>query len=192
MRQGPKGPPPLWLIVLVVVGLVFAAVTIGAPGVRGMSVLLAAVLGAFATLVFTEWRQARQRVTACMGYARLLDAEIEANEPVVNELNKHRVRFLMDLHKYGGYIPPSIEVWPEISVKLAPLIEAEEFASINEYYRQLRVLVDLKEGRAIGAARGQSVDAFLSRLKPLTKEARRLLSEYTEPSQGVRWLGFWR
>ena len=192
MRQGPKGPPPLWLIVLVVVGLVFAAVTIGAPGVRGMSVLLAAVLGAFATLVFTEWRQARQRVTARMGYARLLDAEIEANEPVVNELNKHRLRFLMDLHKYGGYIPPSIEVWPEISVKLAPLIEAEEFASINEYYRHLRVLVDLKEGRAIAAARGQSVDAFLSRLKPLTKEARRLLSEYTEPSQRVRWLGFWR
>ena len=53
MRQGPTGPPPLWLIVLVVVGLVFAAVTIGAPGGRGMSpdTIALAVLGVVGTLV---------------------------------------------------------------------------------------------------------------------------------------------
>jgi hypothetical protein len=191
MRQGPKGPPPLWIVVLVVVGLLFAAVTIRAPGVRGMSALLAAFLGAFAALVFTEWRQARQRVTARMGYARLLDAEIEANEPVVNQLNKHRGRFFIDLHKYGGYIPPSIEVWPEISVKLAPLIEADEFASINDYYRQLRFLVDLEAGRALGAAKGQPVSNFLDEVNPLTQEARRLLSKHANPPQRVRWFGFW-
>jgi hypothetical protein len=190
MRQGPKAPPPLWLIVLVVVGLVFGAVTIGAPGVRGMSVLLAAFLGAFATLVFTEWRQARQRVTARIGYARLLDAEVEANEAVIDALGKHRGRFLMTLRKVG-YTPPTIEVWPEIGASFAPLIEAEEFASINDYYRQLRILVDLKEGRALGAAKGQPVSVFLSRLNPLTQEARRLLSKHANPPQRVRWLGFW-
>src|SRR5215216_4937863 len=175
MRQAPKGPPPLWLIVLVVVGLVFAAVAIGAPGVRGMSVLLAAFLGAFATLVFTEWRQARQRVIARIGYARLLDAEVEANEMVMDALGKHR--FLMTL--------------PEVGASFAPLIGADEFASINDYYRQLRILVDLEEGRALGAAKGQPVSVFLSRLNPLTQEARRLLSKHANPPQRVRWLGFW-
>ena len=188
MRQAPKGPPPLWLIVLVVVGLVFAAVTIGAPGVRGMSVLLVAFLGAFATLVFTEWRQARQRVIARIGYARLLHAEVEANEMVMDALGKHR--FLMTLPEVG-YTPPTIEVWPEIGASFAPLIEADEFASINDYYRQLRILVDLEEGRALGAAKGQPVSVFLSRLNPLTQEARRLLSKHANPPQRVRWLGFW-
>jgi hypothetical protein len=62
MRQGPKGPPPLWLIVLVVVGLVLAAVTIGAPGVRGMSpdtitTIAIAVLGVVGTLGGVWWGQ---------------------------------------------------------------------------------------------------------------------------------------
>jgi hypothetical protein len=59
MRQGPKGPPPLWLIVLVVVGLVFAAVTIGAPGGRGMSpdTIALAVLGVVGTLGGVWWGQ---------------------------------------------------------------------------------------------------------------------------------------
>jgi len=183
----------LWLVALVVVGLVFAAGTLGAPGSRGISVLLAAFLGALATLVFTEWRQARQRVSARMGYARLLVAEIEANEPAVKTLDKHRQRYLFDdLRKYGGYTPPSIEVWPEISVKLAPLIEADEFALINDYYRQLRVLVDLKEGRALRAAKSQSVSRFLDEvMNPLQHEARRLLSKHANPPQRVRWLGVW-
>jgi hypothetical protein len=62
MRQGPKGPPPLWLIVLVVVGLVFAAVTIGAPGGRGMSPdtitpIALTVLSVVATLGGVWWGQ---------------------------------------------------------------------------------------------------------------------------------------
>ena len=35
MRHGPLGPPPLWLIVLVVVGLVLAAVVLGFPYLFG-------------------------------------------------------------------------------------------------------------------------------------------------------------
>ena len=51
MRRSPTGPPPLWLIVLVVVGLVFAAVTIGAQDVRGMTVVLVTSLfGLFTTI----------------------------------------------------------------------------------------------------------------------------------------------
>jgi hypothetical protein len=179
----------LWLIALVLVGVVLAVGTIGNPN-RAMSVVLGVIVGAFATFVFTEWRHARQRVNALIGYARLLDAEIEANEPVVEALNKYRGRFLRDLLKVE-YTPPTIEVWPEIRVKLAPLIEAEEFASINEYYRQLRVLVDLREGRPLAAAKGRPVDDLRSTLRSLTQEARRLLSKYANPPQRVRRLGFW-
>jgi hypothetical protein len=35
MRRGPQGPPPLWLIALVVAGLVLAAVVIGFPYLMG-------------------------------------------------------------------------------------------------------------------------------------------------------------
>jgi hypothetical protein len=35
MRRGPQGPPPLWLIALVVVALVLAAVVIGLPYLMG-------------------------------------------------------------------------------------------------------------------------------------------------------------
>jgi len=35
MRRGPQGPPPLWLIALVVVALVLAAITIGLPYLMG-------------------------------------------------------------------------------------------------------------------------------------------------------------
>jgi hypothetical protein len=148
--------------------------------------LVGAVLVALITVVYTEVREARQRVRARVGYARLLDAEIEANERVANELGKHRDIFLMSLPKVQ-YTPPTIEAWPKISVKLAPLIEANEFASINEYYRQLRVLVDLKENRALAAERGQPVDKFLSGLRGHTKEARRLLSKYANPPRRSWW-----
>jgi hypothetical protein len=141
----------LWLVALVLVGVALSVVTIGNPD-RATSVVLGVIVGAFVTFVFTDWRHARQRVNALIGYARLLDAEIEANEPVVEALNKYRGRFSWDLLKVE-YTPPTIEAWPEIRVKLAPLIEAEEFASINEYYRQVRVLVDLKEGRPLATAK---------------------------------------
>jgi hypothetical protein len=81
MSQGLQGPPPLWLVALVLVGVVLAVVTIGNPD-RATSVVLGVIVGAFVTFVFTDWRHARQRVNAIIGYARLLDAEIEANEPV--------------------------------------------------------------------------------------------------------------
>jgi hypothetical protein len=35
MRRGPQAPPPLWLIALVAVGLVLAAIFIGLPYLMG-------------------------------------------------------------------------------------------------------------------------------------------------------------
>jgi hypothetical protein len=35
MRRGPQAPPPLWLVILVVLGLVLAVITIGFPYLMG-------------------------------------------------------------------------------------------------------------------------------------------------------------
>ena len=35
MRRGPQGPPPLWLIILVVVGLVLLVIVFGFPYLMG-------------------------------------------------------------------------------------------------------------------------------------------------------------
>ncbi len=152
--------------------------------------LVGALVGAFVTLVLTEWRQARQRVRALMGYTRLLVAEIEANDRVVNELGRHSGTYVMTLPK-AKYTPPTIEVWPEISVELAPLIKADEFTLINAYYRDLRVLVNVPKGRALAAERGEPVDDILYRLGRDSREVRSLLSKYTDPPPRARWLGIW-
>jgi hypothetical protein len=136
-----------------------------------------AVFVAIITILYTELQDARQQARARMGYARLLDAEIEAHEPVVGELRTYQDRFLMSLSE-TSYVPPTIKVWPEISAKLAALIEAEDFALLNKYYRELQVLVDLKEKRALAAERGEPIGEYLSRMEGLTQEARRLLSKY--------------
>jgi hypothetical protein len=138
-------------------------------------------------VVYTEIKEARQRVRSRIGYARLSDAEIEANARVANELAKDHDRFLMDLPKYPSL---AIEAWPELRVRLASLIKLEDFASINDYYRQLRVLVDLKEGRSLEADRGKPVHKFLRGLRDHAHETRQRLSKYASPPGHAWWLGF--
>lgn len=119
-----------------------------------------------------------------------MDAEIEVNEGVVNELDQHPGIYVMTLPQVK-YTPPTIEVWPEINVELAPLIKADEFTLINEYYRDLRVLVTVPAGRALAAERSEPVDDILYRLRRHSREIRSFLSNYADPPQRVRWLGIW-
>lgn len=120
---------------------------------------------------------------------RLLSHELEANQPVVNEIvRRHRARFVIDLDKYD-YPLPYIEIWPEIRGNLAPLININEFASLDDYYRQLQVLWDKKEGKRVpGAVGGKSVDEL--RLEQHAEASRRIIDKYADPSRRVKWLGF--
>ena len=118
-----------------------------------------------------------------MGYARLLNAEIASNEPVVNELRTYGNRHLMSLTE-GSYTLPTIEQWPAISVKLAPLIKPEEFALLAAYYRQLQVLVGLREKQVLAAEGGKPISDYLSEMETCTQKARSLLSKYATPRAG--------
>jgi hypothetical protein len=90
----------------------------------------------------------------------------------------------------GSYPAPRLEAWSEVSVKLASLIEAGDFTSITEYYRQLRRIQDLKEDQASAAEHGEPVSNYLSRLEDLTQEARQRLTKYANPPSRAWWLGF--
>jgi hypothetical protein len=155
-----------------------------------LSGLAGAALVALITMVYTENREARQRIRARMGYVRLLSHELEANKPIVDEIaRKYRERLVYSLHKYD-YPLPKIEVWPEVRVNLAPLLDIAEFAALDDYYRQLQVLLDKKEGRRVPVfEEGKSVESLM--LAQHADEAWRIVYKYADPPLRDRFLGFW-
>jgi hypothetical protein len=123
-------------------------------GVRRMSVGLdalwsgtaGAILVALFTVGYTEVKESRQRVRARMGYARLLEAEIEANGRVAEIISHSPDVSWKDLA--AGYWlsrPPSVEAWKEARAPLAALIRSEDFERLDAYYRLIGVFIDLKE-----------------------------------------------
>jgi hypothetical protein len=166
--------------------------------VRGVildpSSLLSGAVGAFIvfvlTVLWTEIREGRQRVRARMGYARLLDTEIEANDRALEELYGRTSTTAMSWEDFtrSWLSPPSAEAWKEVRESLAPLIKAEDFGRLNEYYRLLGVLIEMMREEIAGytdsAARDISYD-----LKDETAELRDMLCGYANPPRRVRWLG---
>ena len=105
MRQGPTGPPPLWLIVLVVVGLVFAAVTIGAQDVRGMSVVLVtALFGLFTTIAVAALGTV---VAYALGHKQTRN---EKQAEVLIDLRRKYLGLSKQLLIFSGPLPPDDEL----------------------------------------------------------------------------------
>ncbi len=104
--------------------------------------LLSGVVGALLvfvlTVLWTEIREGRQRARACMGYARLLDAEIEANGRALTNLRENSDMTLEDLTKVLLDRPPTDEAWKEVREPLVPLIRVEDFRALDVYYRLQR------------------------------------------------------
>ena len=154
--------------------------------------LLSGVLGAFIvfvlTVLWTEIREARQRTRARIGYARLLDAELEANGRALSNLRENNDMTWEDLTRALLDRPPSDEAWKEVREPLAPLIKGEDFKALDAYYRLLRVLLELKEysqNRTDWGVWGVSSD-----LEDDTPRLRGKLSRYADPPSRAKWLGF--
>jgi hypothetical protein len=113
--------------------------------IGGGLALSGALLVFIFTVIYTEIREARQRVRARMGYARLLDDEIEANGRALKRIEEQADLSWGDLSSMWLERPPTDEAWKEVREPLVPLINPEDFRKLGEHYRLLAILLDLKE-----------------------------------------------
>lgn len=141
-----------------------------------------AALVALFTIGYTEVREARQRLRARMGYARILDAEIEANGRALEQVHEDTVMSWEDFTSTWLERPPTDEVWREIRAPLAPLIRAEDFDILDEHYRLLGVLLDMKEHPSVSREpKDWGVYGVSSDLKDEVPRLRNMLSRYANP-----------
>ena len=161
-----------------------------AEGVRGVSGSLdvlwsgaaGAVLVALFTIGYTEVREARQRARVRMGYARLLDAEIEANGRALERIHERTDVSWEDLATDWLESPPTDEAWKEIRASLAPLIKAEDFNTLDEHYRLLGVLLDMKNHpQDTKGSIDWGVYGISSDLKDELPRLRSMLARYANP-----------
>jgi hypothetical protein len=163
-----------------------------------------AALVALITVGYTEIREARQRVRAAMGYARLLDAEIEANGRALEVLQDHSNMPWEEYLQLALARPPSIEIWTQVRAQLAPLIKPEHLAVLDDYYRRIELLLAAKERPLLDAKEvreqlgwevnlaeegNPALDSIAHALERDTPWARGALSEYANPPRRARWLG---
>jgi len=139
-----------------------------------------AALVALFTVGYTEVREARQRGRARRGYARVLDGEIEANGRALEGIFDRPDISWIDLPRSWLERPPSDEAWKEIRVPLATLIKGEDFDTLDEHYRLLGVLLDLKEHPEEAEGQDISVWGVSSDLKDEVPRLRSMLSKYTK------------
>ena len=164
-----------------------------------------AVFVALITVGYTEIREARQRVRASMGYARLLDAEIEANSRALEVLQEHSNMPWEEYLQLALVRPPSIEIWTQVRAQLAPLIKPEHLAVLDDYYRRIGFLLDAKDrplldakdvrerlgyqGMDLTEEGNFALDSIAYNLDRDTPWARGALSVYVNPPWHRRWLG---
>ena len=155
-----------------------------------------AVLVALFTVGYTEIREARQRVRARIGYARLLDAEIESNGRVTEVIAFSPEVSWKDLNPAADFWlsrSPSVEAWKEVREPLAVLIKSEDFQRLDAYYRRIGVFIALKENpppTGTGEPPPLSAYEFSDELEAEKPDLRRMLSRYANPPRHTRWLGF--
>jgi hypothetical protein len=170
-------------------------------GVRGLSSggldtlwsgAAGAVLVALFTVGYTEVREARRRVRTCMGYAKLLDTEIEANCRVLEKFDEVGDMSWQEAAWNWLNSPPTAEVWTEVREPIVSLISPEDFDALNEYYRLLRVLLDLKEYPGANPSWHQleHVSGVAGDLVAETPGLRDRLSRYARPSSRAKLIGF--
>jgi len=151
-------------------------------------------LVALFTIGYTEVREARQRVRARMGYARLLDAEIEDNGRVMEALSYvPQVTWKALAEGYWLESPPSVEAWKEVRAPLAALIKPEDFERLDAHYRRIGVFMDRKEHPPLEEEQlpaALSAWGFSSDLKDEVPRLRSMLAGYANPPARVRRLGF--
>jgi hypothetical protein len=83
------------------------------------------------------------------------------------------------------------EAWKEVREPLAPLIRAEDFDVLDQYYRLLGRLVEMKppDPQKPPASYG-AIDRLTSDVRGRTQNIRDMLSGYANLPSRVKWLGF--
>lgn len=156
--------------------------------IGGGLALSGALLTFIFTVVYTEIREARQRLRARIGYARLLHDEIEANGRALERIEEQTNLSWEDLSSVWLERPPTDDAWRQVREPLASLMKPEDFRTLGEHYRLLGILRDIKEHPR--EAKDLTVWGVSSDLTDETPQLRKMLSGYENPSRRERWLGF--
>jgi hypothetical protein len=164
------------------------------------NIIVGALLGALVTFVFSEVRQARQRVSEKSGLARLLLAEIEHNSP-----DRASPTVIVGKRIVQAYVahPPKLEAWKETRVRLAQLLDPEDFVALTNYYQIVQKLTDDATPisvfrKQVGPAKaGPEVQVRSHRLSPeepswneRTEDLQSRLRRYANPPRRLRLIGF--
>jgi hypothetical protein len=146
-----------------------------------------AILVAIFTVVYTEFREARQAANERAGLARLLAHEVERNEGAVEVAqggpeHGEGVKELVRVRTSTNL--PSAEAWVEARARLAQLMARHDFAAIADYYAVVQGL-----GSPSGATRPYSVGAVEPGWKERTADVKNRLAKYAELPLPWRHLG---
>lgn len=162
-------------------------------------IALGAILGAFASLVFGEWREARQRIWEKAGLARLLLAEVERNSPdrkkpsvVIKEVVDARGIRHEVVETYTEK-PPMLDAWRETRTRLAQLLESQDFMALADYYQILQTLADNPSPSHVNPGEEKESQVWISEDQSWperTEDLKKRLQRYADPPRRARLIGF--
>ena len=162
--------------------------------VGGGLALTGALLVFIFTVIYTEIREARQRVRECAGLARLLAHEVARNEDQ-NTVKTRRENVPggeeQEVLMVWGASPTVVDVWIEARTRLAQLMDREDFNVVADYYRTLQTLAEKIEPRRTEerAQEAIAVPGHEPSWEERTEQVKELLNQYSEPGKRQRWIG---
>jgi hypothetical protein len=108
MRRGPQGPPPLWLIALIVLGLVLAAAVSGLPETKTLiavvGTLVGTLSGALGGIWFESWLRARGDVNCELGAYNPMAFRIASDGTFAEEMPVENVEAFREFSRRGGEV----------------------------------------------------------------------------------------
>ena len=164
-----------------------------ASGVRGVSsdvpiyyTLLSGAVGALIVFVLTVgsgWVvRTRQRGRELSGLARAIRPEMERNADVLMILRKLKERAALSPEAYQRE-HPIYDAWRDTRIKLAELMQPEDFRVLSYFYEELELLDHTapRSGRSMEDA--QKVDIRLAACEESSLPATRIVDGYCD----ARW-----
>jgi hypothetical protein len=142
-----------------------------------------AVFVAIITIAYTEFREARQAVREHTALARLLSAEVERNEGLV-EIAPTPTEATQEVLKVAsGTALPTVDAWIQTRVRLSQ-IEQRDYNTIHDYYEVVRSFAT-PSGATVPHRVGRDEPGWKER----TSDVKERLARYAEPNRIWRRLG---
>jgi len=139
---------------------------------------------ALVTIAYTEFRDARQAVRERTAFARLLSAEVERNDDLVEISPPPSTEATREILKVvSSTALPTVDAWIETRVRFSHQIELQDFKAIDDYYEIVRSFASPSGATVPYRVRGDEPS-----WKERTSDVKERLARYAEPNRIWRWL----